>query len=619
VLTFAVLVINLIAAGWLVINGAPLALLIVLYSLVGLWHQRRPLALIVRGGVITRRRHLYGFLLGLAVLVLFTPVIQGYDDINVRRFWPLWGAVNGLLLVHATTVQGVTWPPVRPSRPVSRGLIMLLIVIAVAVSALQILAAVPRSNSDSRQYFRVSEQILGNSGTYQSAEDPGYLANEIVGYGYGLFIAGTRLMGDTIYTLIGTQHILRLLVLLMVLVVLRRYDTDYGERYALAFAMLPFNVIYAHMVLTEALYGLILILVMLLMADLFRREKFNTPVIAVSLLLGVVLVLAPWMRPAGNYLWIPVAAVLVFYAMQWRQAMLVVIGFVVGGLIISGGRWVIDRQFTYAPSSGELYYLYGAMFHDIYDPSNGPIAATYGRIEQTPACEYSYEEAKLVYPGDTREQDIDRAQGGWELTACVEAAPDADPVGLSLLVEAIQANLITYSLSVYDESVHFITEFEVPGTLDERAIGCRPRPPRSVADTLVLLETKTAYQQYVCDWLHAIGGDALRGTFAYYVVAELLISKPYMFGLFVFDRYFAFALGLLMFGMVWLRSPRVWRPLVVISLMIILYQVGTTASAFYTQPRYAVVVTPFYLIIATMLYSLLLSRRIPTADDEPES
>lgn len=465
---------------------------------------------------------------------------------------------------------------------------------------------------DSYEYFNGSEQILGYADVYQSAEEPGFFNEAIITYGYPLVMAISRLIYDHVIGLLLLQHALRLAVILLAVRVLASYDTRLARIAGVLFAVSQLSVVHAHYVLADAVYNLLLLLVVLNGIHLIRLVRLGTPAPLWGVLLGAQIVAIALVRPVGLYLAVPLLVVLYLSTRRWNPLAWVSVGLVVGLLVGAGGRWLLDRTWSISAAESGLYYTVGLAHHDFVRADNGPLAQAIYTQDDTGCLGTAPTGQRPLLL--TQPEKLQRKSAHALYLQCQILRYGID--GSDLWLETLQVNPLAYALSVYDEFAYFFNQQGTSVALNSVPEICTPEPQRyarAVRPSVINIEP--ALLQWACVG-YPVTSDVARVAMGIYAGLTLLVPQPHLLGaLLSGNDHVGLALALLFAAFIWLEQPRL-RPLVLLLLAIFAYHGAVTALTFFSKPRYVLVMHYLLTLVTALLVSVLSQRRPQAMVDE---
>lgn len=485
--------------------------------------------------------------------------------------------------------------PAHPRR--DRWIALGIAAAGVAMSAVFWLYAPPLAygNFDSYRYFFASEGLLGA----QALDFAWYT------YPYPLVIAATRLIADTVLSIVILQHALRIALAVLVFWSLRDAHRAGAAAAGFLIALSPIAAYQAHQLLDASLYGSLIGAAALMATRIATRARAS---VAATVGLGLLCAWIAVLRPMGQLLILPMLLVIVG-ARLWRRppeatrlAGLIAAGFAAGALIMAGGQWLISREFRFGTQE-EAFYAFPTIYLGLYDPANGPVAASYQAMLDSGECAYMlpaqrWEIAKLY-------------QWPHDLHHCATRYNEAHGTHLStraLYLEAIRAKPLRYVSNLYQEARLFLThsdtgalEIEI-GRMEQMPFftqtfspvdGCKHEVPEWTD-----IKPIESWFAYTCTY-PVEARSALGRLIPQAYDAMLLAMQPYRLqGQQVWARFWA-ALALIAFA--WLEGPRRLRPLVALGTLLIAYHAVISAAAMFPQPRYVYFNVPFFLILVAVV------------------
>ena len=522
--------------------------------------------------------------------------------------FPAFAALAALAILWAgrrfRNRRGAPVPEARASTQGRFRFVLVLVVLAALVSGWQSLAAPPHRIIDTWEYFIGSDQLLGYAHTYVSPESPGYFQDSIITYAYPLFIALVRLVGGHVALLILLQHLLRIGAVVAVYLVMSEFDVKLARVTGVLLAISPLTANSAHLMLTEGLYAP-LALGLALIAMLAAKKGS----VRWLILLGIAAALIAWIRPVGSYLIIPLAVLLFFMTRTWRKAAWVLISFAVSLLLVSAGRYLIDRNFTFQTTSEGVYYYSILVFHDLFDARNGPVTKAFADVSDN--CPMSMSTLIELYPADTRAHNLERILHSQAVLDCVgRADPQLASRQTAMLLEAARAKPLQFLQSVADETMYFISQMELNILWQNTSA---PICDKAYALAAFPYDggTPERFQDFACGTNVAANGSensVVQTIFANFNVLFLLISQPYLLlNLFYSNTAITFAGACTLVGFIWIEGSRHWRLLLAFLVTLIGYH-AFISGVFYTIPRYVMVLNGLFVVIAGMAYVITFSQ-----------
>lgn len=482
--------------------------------------------------------------------------------------------------------------PLSANRIPDLALLAALLAVGLLSSAIFWLYAPPLAygNFDSYRYFYASEGLLGR----QPLDFAWYT------YPYPLVIAATRLLADSVLTIVILQHALRIAFAALIFWSLRAEHRGVAAAAGLLIALSPIGAYQAHQLLDASLYSTLIGLVALLSYLAAHKDRPVKPftLIAIGLLCAWIAV----QRPLGQLLIVPAAVIVGLFAASWQRPAWMLGGFAAGVLLMMAGQYSLGGRFALGVQD-EAFYAFPTIYLGLYDPANGPVAASYQAMLDSGECNYilpahRWEIAKLYrWPHD--------------LHNCAVAYNAAHGTALStraLYLEAIRAQPLTFLANFYQELRLFLThgdtgalEIEI-GRLERLPFftqtfspvdGCKREVPEWTD-----IQPIESWFGYTCTY----GVDPstpLRRLIPDLYDAMLLTIQPYRLeGAQVWSRFWA-ALALVAFAL--LEGPRRLRPLVLLSALFVVYHAAVSVAAMFPQPRYVYFNVPFFLILVAVI------------------
>lgn len=548
-------------------------------------------------------RRLVSWLIALLVFNIFAVLSVSIRSDFAYYLFPALGAGGALTaLWMGQRFRIRVQAPISSETASSKGgnirFIVILIILSALINGWQSLAAPPHRIIDTWQYFIGSDQLLGYAHTYVEPENPGFLQDGYYTYAYPLFIAIHRLLSGDLVLLIFVQHLLRVLVVIGTFLILQKLDIRLAKVTGVLLALSPITANNAHLMLTEGVYApLILFFTFIIYLAVTKAT------LGILVLTGVLIALIAWIRPAGTYLVIPIMLLLFLVTHNWKKVIPAIGSMMIVLLLISGGRWSIDRNFTFQTTTEGVYYFVGMVFHNLYADTNGPISTAFYEALRESDCSTDIVSLYQMYPGATRTEDLSRQYFADEIWECAaQVNPQIANRQTTMLVEAIQTKPFQFSQSVFDEFMYFISQMEI-NILWQSTI-----PPICDRDYALAAfnydnGTHDRFRNYACTF-NVPENALIQTNFANYNVTFLFLSQPYLLlNLLYASPTVTFAGACCMAGFVWIEGSPRWRLLLLIVLTIIIYHAAMTAL-FFTQPRYVMVLNGLFVVVASMFYAI---------------
>ncbi len=500
-------------------------------------------------------------------------------------------AAGILLAARRSAGPGLRQPPaLLPAHPPDRWIMLSIATLGLLTGSLMWAYAPPLAygNFDSYRLFYASEGLLGR----QPLDLAWYT------YPYPLVIAATRLIADSVASIVVLQHLVRIALAIAVFRSLRDTHWLAAAASGLLIAFSPIGAYQAHELLDASLYSSGLVLLALLTLRTVERERppSRWTLISIGILCGWTAIL----RPLGEALVVPLSVAAGLWSRSWRTPAWVAVG-LAGALVILGiGQWRIDRHII-PGTDEEAFYAFPTIYLGLYDPGNGPVAQSFQAMLDSGECDYTlppvrYEIARH-WPHD--------------LHNCAQAYNAAHGTRLStraLYLESIRARPVQYLRVLAEESRLFLTHSDTgpleieTGRFEQMPFmvqtfspvdGCQGEHP--LWTDIVAIDSWLAY---TCTYPVSAGSMAADLVPRLYNPA-LDLAQPYRLqGQAAWGRFWA-AAALLAFALLE-GSPRL-RPLVVLSSLFILYHAVFSTAAMFPQPRYVYFVLPFFLMLVAVI------------------
>ena len=441
-------------------------------------------------------------------------------------------------------------------------------------------------NFDSYRYFYASEGLLHR----QPLDFFWYT------YPYPLVIAGTRLIADSLLSIIILQHILRIAFAVLIFWLIKGTHWGIASVAALLVAISPLSAYQAHQLLDATIYSVCIGLIGMLGFVASQKERQVNPglLIAIGLICAWVAVL----RPLGQLLIVPTLLVVGLFTWSLKRPAWILGGFIFGALIMAGGQYLIDGHFRLGTDE-QAFYAFPTVYLGLFDKNNGPEAASYQKMMDSGECDYKLPDPRWDimkhWPHDLHNCSV-RYNAAHGTTLSTKA----------LYIEAMRAKLTTFLSNFYDETRLAITHsdetalwpdrfkqmpFIIPTFSNEDA--CKgEKPPAS--DILPV----DSWGPYTCTYAVNEQGP-LSATLPKLYDAMLIMIQPYRLeGQQVWSRFWA-ALALIAFALI--EGPKSLRALVLISGSFIVYHAAVSVVAMFPQPRYMYFNLPFFFILVSVI------------------
>ncbi|GEM_PF-4285198 len=511
----------------------------------------------------------------------------------------LLGAVGFL---DAVTIL-LAWQPLRPSLTAEENdspphIPDRVIGLGVAAAGLLASAAIwlyapplAYGNLDSYRNFYSSEGILGR----QPLDLFWYT------YPYPLLITATRLIADTLLSIIVLQHLLRIVTAFLIFWWLRGANRLAAAIAAFLVALSPINAFNAHQLLDASIYSTGITLIVLLTYRAAQPDWKVGPgaLIAIGVLCGWV----AFMRPLGQLLILPTLLVVILYARSWLRPAWIVGGLMAASLALMAGQWLIDGRFRFGTDE-EAFYIFPTIYLGLFDPANGPVAQSFQTMLDSGECDYTLPDPswQIAHHWPHR------------LHNCAVAYNEAHGTNLSsraLYLEAIWAKPTRYIAALFRESRLFLTHSDTGpiqeghNRLDRMPFfqqtwspvdGCRGERPQYT--DLALIDS---WLTYTCTY--PARQSILTGLVQSSYDAALVAMQPYRLeGRTAWGRFWA-ALALLAFVLIE-GLPR-QRALAILCALFIAYHALVSTAAMFPQPRYVYFNLPLFFIIVSLAVARL--------------
>lgn len=512
---------------------------------------------------------------------------HGSEMLGVIGFVTAVGILLAKQIVHPQKVDHEQLDT-GPRRSSDRMIVLTVVGCGILTAALIWLYAPPLAygNFDSYRYFYASEGLLRR----QPLHFFWYT------YPYPLLIAATRLIADSVLSIVILQHVLRIAFAALIFWLIKGSQRGIAAVAALLVALSPLSAYQAHQLLDTSIYSVCigLIGVMGFVASQKERQVNAGLLVAIGLICAWVAV----MRPLGQLLILPTLVVVGLFAWSWKLPAWIIGGFVVGALIMAGGQYMIDGHFRLGTDE-QAFYAFPTVYLGLFDKNNGPEAASYQKMMDSGECDYTLPDPRWDitkhWPHDLHNCSVRyNAAHGTQLST------------RALYIEAIRAELTTFLSNFYDETRLAITNsdetalwpdrfkqmpFIIPTFSNEDA--CKgEKPPES---DIVPVDS---WGLYTCTYSVNQQGT-INSTLPKLYDAMLIMMQPYRLeGQQVWSRFWA-ALALIAFALI--EGPKSLRALVLICGLFIAYHAAVSVIAMFPQPRYMYFNLPFFFILVAVI------------------
>jgi WD40 repeat protein len=473
-----------------------------------------------------------------------------------------------------------------PSRRMDWAATVAIVLVGVAASLAVFMASLPIAvTADPQVYIGLSEGILG-----RSVLSLGHLT-----YPYPLVIAATRLLWDSVLSIVLLQHALRIGAAVAAYYALRSTSTTLALVAGLLLAVDPIMAYYAHSVLTESLYATCLLGMVLLTYRLATRSSRRWP-LAVGL--GALAAWTSLLRPAGMLLIVPLLLYVLIGSRSWRRTALTAGGFAVAALLLAFGQWRITGQFGFGTQS-DVYYVFPYFHYGLFDPNNGPAAGEAYSYLPRADCDFALPENAGMLGSVSFPQNLTYC------AANVSAALATPPLSvMALYREGIVAQPARFVTGFLAESAHFVTHSDWVRATTATYV---PLPltyytALSRGQCLAMLSTPQI-QAYGCPSLALPRLSLVVESMPRWLLDFLNLVQPYrLAGQGFWERAWT---ALLLLAFVLVEGTHRFRALAGLCLVMIAYQAAVTAFGQWNLPRYAAVVVPEFVLLTSLILTLL--------------
>lgn len=492
------------------------------------------------------------------------------------------------LLLAPRPATSAAYPKVAPPRdaPMTRWPTLMatgaITIATLGATYLELAFSLPRANGpDSYLYFLMSQSILG-----RSAPPEGHFT-----YAYPLVISVTRLFFDHVTSIMVLQHGMRIVTGVTIFLALRHEAPLMGLVAALLVAIDPVSANLANNLLTESLYTSFLVFMALMAYRLTKPQQRRT--VSLALALGALAAWVALFRPAGLLLVMPTIACVALGSRSWRRPLGIVAGFTLAVVVLAVIQWRLMGAFGFG-TRDDIYYAYPYVYHELFDPNNGPRAAELYTYLTHPECAFEFPESREAMADGLK-------YFPHFLHTC--SATIARVTGLQMLptgglyFEGIRAAPAQFAFSFLDEMRHFVTHSDWIRTFRGRYIS------HLIIGALLPEQCKQMLAQpvvaeYGCMDFKLPGAWVQLTTMWAWYWTYMDIIQPYRLqGIEEWPRALAV---LLLTAFVVLESSSRVRWLVLISLSYIAYHAAVTSFAQWTIFRYVYCLSPFFAIIVAV-------------------
>lgn len=432
----------------------------------------------------------------------------------------------------------------------------------------------PTFTGDSTSYFQISQGLLGRADL-----DPYWYT-----YGYPLLIAFTRLLYDNVVSVILVQEILRALVAAAAFYIIK--PTHYGLAALVGFllAASPLTAHQAHSLMTESIYGSLVMLLALLTFAAARQP----PGRRLALSLGLLCALIAFFRPSGLFL-SAVPLLIGLLQRRWGAVLLVTGGLAGGVLALASVQGLIEGRPAFGNNS-EAYYPFPLMQYGLYDPDNGPQSRLYQQALDWEGCENDSDERYVMH-------QIDDCAVAYNWTHGTAASTRA------VYIEAILAQPVKWLSAVYYDAQFFLSMRRRADGLGIWQISrCVDSVRYFIQHPNILPVSEIA--RYVCvyDWpnvpvIGTVAPAAGALLFHEFFVQPYRILSP--------TTWAGLWSGLAMLGFILIEAKPGVRRLVIVAALVVAYHVAVTTAGQYTTFRYVLVLTPLFVVLSASFYQIV--------------
>jgi hypothetical protein len=494
-------------------------------------------------------------------------------------------AISILIAAHLWGNQPLTAQPAPQAAASRSARLGLLLVCGLALIATVITLQMipPTPGTDGTGYYRYSSALL-------EGHKPASASFEHFTYGYPGIIALTRRAADTSFSLVLFQHLLRALAAVVVFWSLLPWGIGFAVAAGGWLALSPIIALFANYAMTESVTSSLLVIALVLTYRISRSPRQRWLAFILGFIGGVLTLL----RPAETLGMLPLLVFIGVVSRSWNRTLLVVAGFAASVAMFSLVNWRLDGTFDFGPGDTSAYYVFPYIYYNLYNPSNGPLAARVATILSHDYCGYTMPASKadifahwpyLLYSNCIREYN--QRTGDHQTT-------------FALYLEGIRAQPGKYLRGVTDEIIQFVTTGEqTPISPGEYEI--LPRYPPQAYAFCSTENSASSLWTYFC--AHTISTPIAPLSFDA-LMAEVHLFQPYRFQSPEPNVRFWTALALL--GFIFIESR--FRVLGLIAVLMIGYHAVTTAFAQFNIPRYIFILTPIFLITALIFYYTVAER-----------